>query len=150
MKRSLIAAIVVCAGAGLANAGAIAPADVVIEDMTVGTSLTGVPGDPANGRKVFANRKKGNCLACHANSDMSEMLFHGEIGPALDGVAERYAPEQLRAILVNSKAVFPDTIMPGFYVDSSTLHRVMPKFQGKTILTAQEVEDVLAYLQTLK
>lgn len=150
MKRSLIAAIVVCAGATFASAETVAPADVVIEDMTVSTSLTGVPGDPANGRKVFANRKKGNCLACHSNGDLAELLFHGEIGPALDGVADRYTAAQLRAILVNSKAVFHDTIMPAFYVDPATLHRVMAKFQGKTILTAQEVEDVLAYLQTLK
>ena len=150
MKRSLIAAGMVCVGLGAATAEPIAPADVQIEDMMVSASLTGVPGDPANGRKVFANRKKGNCLACHANADLSEMLFHGEIGPPLDGVADRYEEPQLRALLVNSKAVFEDTIMPAFYVDSSTLRRVMPKFQGKTILTAQEVEDVLAYLLTLK
>lgn len=150
MKRSLIAAGMVCVGLGAATAEPIGPADVQITDQMVSASLTGVPGDPANGRKVFANRKKGNCLACHANADLSEMLFHGEIGPALDGVADRYEEPQLRAILVNSKAVFPDTIMPAFYVDSSTLRRVMSKFQGKTILTAQEVEDVLAYLLTLK
>ncbi len=150
MKRSLIAAVVVCASATFASAQAIAPADVKIEDMEVAQSLTGVPGDAANGRKVFANRKKGNCLACHANADMSEMLFHGEIGPPLDGVAERYEEPFLRALLVNAKEVFPDTIMPAFYVDPSTLNRVAAKFEGKTILTAQEVEDVIAYLLTLK
>ncbi len=154
MKRSLIAAVAVCVGTSIgtstASAGTIAPADVQIVDMMVAESLTGVPGDPANGRKVFANRKKGNCLACHANSDMSEMLFHGEVGPPLDGVADRYDEAFLRALLVNSKAVFEGTIMPAFYVDSATLNRVLPKFQGKTILTAQEVEDVLAYLMTLK
>ncbi len=150
MKRSLFAAAFAASALAAAGAWAITPAEVKIEDGTVAESLTGTPGDPANGRKVFANRKKGNCLACHANSDMAEMLFHGEIGPSLDGVAERYEPEQLRALLVNSKSVFPDTIMPGFFVDSATLNRVMPKFQGKTILTAQEVEDVLAYLLTLK
>ncbi len=150
MKRSLIAAMALCLGGGVALAGPVAPADVQIVDMEVAQSLTGVPGDPANGRKVFADRKKGNCLACHANSDMSEMLFHGEIGPSLDGVAERYEAPFLRALLVNSKEIFEGTIMPAFYVDSSTLNRVMPKFQGKTILTAQEVEDVIAYLQTLK
>ncbi len=150
MKRSLIAAGLVCLGLGAAQAETIAPADVQITDGLVTASLTGVPGDPANGRKVFANRKKGNCLACHANADLAELLFHGEIGPPLDGVGDRYEPAELRAILVNSKAVFEDTIMPAFYVDPSTLRRVASKFEGKTILTAQEVEDVLAYLTTLK
>lgn len=150
MKRSLIAAVVVCAGASFASAEIVAPADVKIVDMAVAESLTGVPGDPANGRKVFANRKKGNCLACHANSDLSEMLFHGEVGPSLDGVAERYDAAFLRALLVNSKEVFEGTIMPAFYVENESLRRVMSKFDGKSILTAQEVEDVIAYLQTLK
>ncbi len=150
MKRSLIAAVVVCAGAGFASAEIIAPADVKIVDMVVAESLTGVPGDPVNGRKVFADRKKGNCLACHANADLSELLFHGEVGPPLDGVAERYDAGFLRALLVNSKEVFEGTIMPAFYVENDTLNRVMSKFDGKTILTAQEVEDVIAYLQTLK
>ncbi len=150
MKRSLIAAVVGCFGATFANAQTVAPADVKIVDTAVAESLTGVPGDPANGRKVFANRKQGNCLACHANADMSEMLFHGEIGPALDGVGERYDAAFLRALLVNSKEVFEGTIMPAFYVDNSTLRRVMSKFDGKTILTAQQVEDVIAYLLTLK
>ena len=154
MKRSLIAAVVVCAGAGFsagtAAAQTIAPADVVIEDMTISQSLTGVPGDPANGRKVFANRKKGNCLACHQNPDLSELLFHGEIGPSLEEVGDRYDEAFLRALLVNAKAIFEDTLMPAFYVDNATLRRVSSKFDGKTILTAQEVEDVIAYLMTLK
>ena len=125
------------------------PSDVVFEDGAVAQSLTGVPGDPANGRAVFKNRKKGNCLACHVNSDLADEQFHGEIGPPLDGVAERYTEAELRGIIVNAKMVFEDTIMPAFYrVDG--LNRVLKKFQGKTILTAQEVEDVVAYLMTLK
>jgi len=136
--------------AGSAVAAPVAPDDVKFVDMTVAESLTGQPGDPKAGRETFANRKKGNCLACHANSEMSEQLFHGEVGPTLDGVADRWTPEQLRAIVVNSKQVLGEqTIMPGFY----TMHvgdRVAEKFVGKTILTAQEVEDVVAYLTTLK
>ena len=147
MKRTLIAATVVCFGAGSAIAE-VAPLDVVFEDGAVTASLTGTPGDPANGRMVFANRKLGNCLACHANSDLSDQLFHGEIAPSLDGVGSNWEEAKLRALLVNSKTVFEGTIMPGFYTTAG-FSRVMSKFDGKTILTAQEVEDVLAYLLTL-
>lgn len=132
-----------------AMAADVAPDAVMFNDGAVEASLTGTAGDAANGRKVFANRKKGNCLACHANSDMADLPFHGEVGPALDGVADRYDEAHLRGILTNSKNTFEGSIMPSFYRLENGA-RTMEKFQGKTILTAQEVEDVLAYLQTLK
>ncbi len=151
MKRftPLIAGTAVVLGLVTARAE-VAPDDVRFEGATVKQSLTGQPGDPARGREWVAGRKLGNCLACHRISDLKDQPFHGEIGPALDGVADRYSEEELRAILVNPKKVFgEDTIMPAFY-RSSGLRRVMKKFQGKTILTAQQVEDVIAYLKTLK
>jgi sulfur-oxidizing protein SoxX len=113
-------------------------------------SLTGKPGDPKNGIKVMINRKKGNCFACHTIAAFKDTVpYHGEVGPSLDGVADRYEEAQMRMMLVNQKKYFPDTIMPAMYrMDGLT--RVMKKFKGKTILTAQEVEDVLAYLKTLK
>jgi sulfur-oxidizing protein SoxX len=81
---------------------------------------------------------------------MAKEPYHGEVGPPLDGVADRWTPAELRAILVNSKeALSPDTIMPSFYRDSG-FNRVAEQFAGKTILTAQQVEDVIAYLTTLK
>ena len=89
-------------------------------------------------------------MACHANSDLEDQPFHGEVGPSLDGVGDRWSAGELRAILVNSKAVFGDgTIMPAFYRDSG-FNRPAEKFVGKTILTGQQVEDVIAYLLTLK
>ncbi len=131
-------------------AGSIAPSDVQFgENGEIQASLTGVAGDAANGRKLFMNRKKGNCLACHVNSEMSEQTFHGEVGPELDGVADRWGTEELRGILVNSKMMFEGTIMPAFYKDAG-YNRTLKKFIGKTILGPQEVEDVLAYLSTLK
>jgi len=136
--------------ATLASAGVVNPDDVVFApNGAVAAALTGTPGESANGRKVCANRKLGNCLACHKNSDLSEQQFHGEIGPVLDGVAERYDEAQLRGILVDSKKTFEGTIMPSFYRLKNGA-RTMKKFQGKTILTAQQVEDVVAYLKTLK
>ena len=119
------------------------------ENGEVELALTGVAGDAISGRKLFMNRKKGNCLACHVNSEMAEQTFHGEVGPELDGVANRWGAAELRGILVNSKNMFEGTIMPAFYKDSG-YNRILKKFDGKTILSAQEVEDLLAYVMTLR
>ncbi len=135
---------------GVAAAATVAPQDVVIDDAQVTASLTGEAGNPAEGRKWFKSRKLGNCLACHGNKDQVSEPFHGDIGPPLDGVADRYSEAELRAILVDAKSVFgPETIMPGFYriLDGQ---RVLKEFQGKPVLTASQVEDVIAYLKTLK
>ncbi len=137
-------------GASAASAETIAPDMAMIKDGKFAKSLTGTAGDAAKGKKTFANRKLGNCLACHANKDQSDQPFHGEIGPSLDEVATRFDEADLRAILINSKMVLgKDTMMPSFYRLKNGA-RTMKKFQGKTILDAQQVEDVLAYLQTLK
>ncbi|NND91389.1 MAG: sulfur oxidation c-type cytochrome SoxX [Granulosicoccus sp.] len=147
--RLLSGCAVLCA-VTVASADIVAPGDVKIENLSIGSSLSGQPGDAATGRKVFADKKLGNCLACHVNSDMPEQLFHGEIGPALDGVASRWTPEQLRTIVANSKAVFTDnSIMPRFY-SLDVGENVRKDLVGKTILSAQQVEDVVAYLATLK
>ncbi|MEM1302468.1 MAG: sulfur oxidation c-type cytochrome SoxX [Pseudomonadota bacterium] len=127
----------------------VAPSDVEFVDGAVAASLTGVPGDPVEGRKVFSNRKQGNCLACHVNSDMAELGFHGEVGPSIDGVSERWGAEELRGIVVNSKMMFDGTIMPSFY-RTAGFERTLESFENKTVLTAQQVEDVVAYLLTLK
>lgn len=137
-------------GASFAYATEVAPEKVMITDNQVAMSITGVAGDAAAGKKLFANRKLGNCLACHKNKDQSDQPFHGEVGPELDGVSGRYSEAELRAIVVDSKKVFGEqTIMPGFY-SIEVGARTQKKFQGKTILNAQQVEDVIAYLQTLK
>ncbi|MEM5582629.1 MULTISPECIES: sulfur oxidation c-type cytochrome SoxX [unclassified Roseibium] len=136
--------------ASVASAGTVAPDSVPIVDMELGQSLTGAPGDAVAGREAFADRKQGNCLACHANADLNDQLFHGEVGPVLDGVADRWSEAQLRAIVVNSKDVFGEqSIMPGFYTMKVGIN-VAGDHQGKTILNAQQVEDVVAYLLTLK
>ena len=147
----MLALAVSAAGAGFAMANEIAPNDVKInEDNQIMATVSGGAGDAAAGKKWFANRKLGNCLACHKNKDLADQPFHGEVGPELDGVAERYSEAELRAIIVDSKKVFGDqTIMPGFYSVSFGA-RTQKKFTGKTILSAQQVEDVIAYLKTLK
>ncbi len=148
IKMALISAAAVMLGSAAA-AQMVGPDDVTFADGAVAASLTGSAGDAVNGRKVFANRKQGNCLACHANTEMPEQTFHGEVGPSLDGVADRWEEAELRGILVNSKETFEGTIMPSFYRLKNGV-RPLKKFDGKTILTAEQVEDVLAYIQTLK
>ncbi len=155
MKRTLmtIALIGVATGAAAAE---IAPGEVPFEDGAVAVSLTGTPGDPARGREVVGNKSLGNCVACHANSDMSDIPFHGEIGPMLDGAGERWSEAELRGIVTNAKMMFPDSMMPSFYkVDGFT--RPGNAYTGEAaddsfgpLLTAQQIEDVVAYLSTLK
>lgn len=133
-----------------AAAAEVAPNDVAFGDAGVAMSLTGTPGDVEAGAATFKDRGLGNCLACHANTAMSKDLFHGNVGPTLDGVAERYDEAMLREIVINSKKVFTsETVMPGFYSLDVGVN-VDKDHLGKTILTAQQVEDVVAYLGTLK
>ena len=124
-------------------------AEYKIEDDAIKASLTGKAGDPANGKKIFLNRKKGNCLACHAVSSLKDHPYHGEVGPPLDGTASRWSEGELRLRIVNPKAVNEDTIMPSFYRKDG-YHRVLKKFKGKSVISAQDVEDVLAYIMTFK
>jgi sulfur-oxidizing protein SoxX len=128
----------------------MAPGDVKYDDGKIEMSLTGGPGDPAAGVKTFTSRKLGNCLACHAVASLSSQLFHGDVGPELDGVADRWSPAELRAIVADSKKVFGDeTVMPGFYslnVGADPRKDLI----GKTILDPQQIEDVVAFLTTLK
>ena len=111
-------------------------------------SLTGKPGDPARGRAIVANRSVGLCLLCHSAS-IPEERFQGNLAPTLAGAGSRATPDQLRLRLADPARLNPDTIMPPYYrVDSLT--RVARNFQGKTILTAEQIEDVVAYLASLK
>ena len=112
--------------------------------------LTDKAGDPRAGADVVIGRRLGNCLSCHAIGVLEAEPFHGEIGPPLDGVAGRWDAATLRMIVVDPKLVFgAETVMPAFYrVDG--LNRVRPEFFGRPILTAQQVEDVVAFLATLK
>ena len=120
----------------------------VIKDGAIAKSLTGRPGNAANGRKLAINRKLGNCLACHV-MPIPEQPFHGLVGPDLNGVASRRSAGEVRLLIVNPKLANPDTIMPAFYRKDG-LHRVMKKFQGKTMLSAEQVEDLVAYTMTFK
>ena len=117
------------------------------EGFAIEAPLCGLHGDPARGRLIDSHG--GNCLACH-QMPIPEEPFHGTVGPPLNGVGSRYSEGQLRLRVVDEQQVNPFTIMPGFYRDPREANRVADDFWGKTFLTAQQVEDVVAYLKTLK
>ncbi len=115
---------------------------------SISESLTGKAGDAKKGRALAIHRKKGNCLACH-EMPIPEQAFHGKVGPSLEGIASRLSEGEMRLRIVNPKVINKDTIMPAFYKKDG-LHRVLKKFKGKTILSAAQIEDIIAYLNTLK
>lgn len=121
----------------------------VVDERSIPKPLTDTAGDPVNGAKVVASRSLGNCLACHVVNKLSNEPFQGNVGPSLDGVATRYTPEELRLQIVNSKVLNPDSVMPAFF-RTAGLVGVREDFVGKTMLTPQQVEDVVAFLSGLK
>lgn len=110
--------------------------------------LTDTPGDPERGRQIVLDREVGNCLICHKVPEPTER-FQGEVGPDLSGVGSRLTAGQLRLRIVDQSRLNPRTLMPPYFrVDRLAL--VAKQFRGKPVLTAQQVEDVVAYLQTLR
>ena len=131
----------------LAAAVWLAPALVTAEQPA---SLTSTPGDAGRGVRLVIDAEKGNCVICHAiPGDAIPEDAAGDIGPPLDGVGGRLNAAQLRQRVVDPQAMTPGTIMPGYHV-TEDLHRVQRRYAGRPILTAQEIEDVVAYLQTLR
>ncbi len=115
---------------------------------TIPTPLTTSPGDAARGRAIVANRQVGLCLLCHTGP-FPEERFQGNLAPDLSGAGSRWSEGQLRLRLVDATRLNPQSIMPA-YLRSEGFNRVAPAFRGQSILNAQQIEDVLAFLQTLK
>jgi len=155
VKRHMLMAAGIALAATTLHADEIVPSAVMADDYgDIATSLTGVPGDPQRGIEIMTNRGMGNCIACHQVTDLDEYPFHGEVGPSLDGTGERWSEASLRGIVVNAKAVFPESVMPSFYRVDGFI-RPGDGYTGRAateinpILDAQQVEDVVAYLMTL-
>lgn len=156
MKRSISALVASVGLATAAFAADVPPSDVTYTDGAIEASLTGTPGIPEDGAKVISSRGLGNCVACHQISALPDVPWQGNIGPMLDGAGDRWSEAQLRGIVANAKMLFEGTMMPAFYKDSGYV-RPGKAFTGKAaddtltpLLTAQQVEDVVAYLATLK
>jgi sulfur-oxidizing protein SoxX len=113
-------------------------------------TLTGQAGDPARGKAVAGDARKGNCIICHAMPmpELSADAF-GNIGPSLAGIGSRLGVPQLRRRIVDPRILFADSVMPPYFATTG-LTRVQTAYVGKTILSAQDVEDLVAYLVSLR
>jgi sulfur-oxidizing protein SoxX len=129
----------------------LAPLVLMAPLVAVGDSLprplTETPGDAARGRAIVANRQVGLCLLCHSGP-FPEERFQGNLAPDLRS-SNRLSEGEIRQRIVDSAKVNPATIMPAFH-RTEGLERVAPAFAGKPVLTAQQVEDVVAWLVTLR
>jgi sulfur-oxidizing protein SoxX len=139
----------VLTAASLVSAGAqdaLWPYTVVGDAIPV--PLSGAKGDPARGRAIVTNRQVGLCLLCHSGPFPEERM-QGTLAPDLGGAGSRWSEGQLRLRMVDAARLNPSTIMPPYYKVSG-LHRVAPAFRGKPVLSAEQIEDVVAFLVTLR
>jgi sulfur-oxidizing protein SoxX len=137
------AAALVAAGCAMGAASGAASAQ-----DSIPASLTGAKGDPARGRAIVTNRQVGLCLLCHSGP-FPEERFQGNLAPDLAGAGKRSTEGQLRLRIADSSRINPATIMPAYH-RSDGLTRVAPMWRGKPILTAEQIEDVVAFLITLQ
>jgi L-cysteine S-thiosulfotransferase len=119
-----------------------------VEGDSIPLALNDLKGDEARGRAIVLNRQKGLCLLCHSGP-FPEERFQGNLAPSLKGAGSRSTLGQLRLRMVDSRQVNKESIMPAYH-RTGDLNRVAPTFHNKPILSAQEIEDVLAFVMTLK
>lgn len=131
---------------GATSADILLPYIVTVD--RVETPLGGQSGDAIRGERLVRDRERGNCLICHQIPVPAER-FQGDLGPPLAGVGSRLSIGQLRLRLIDQTRINPDTIMPAYYRIEG-LVRVAPRYLGQPALTAAEIEDVIAWLVTLK
>jgi sulfur-oxidizing protein SoxX len=149
MLRAMLGAslLALCLGPAAAHAQD-GPQPYAVSGDAIVQPLTATPGDAARGRAIVANRSVGLCLLCHS-APIAEERFQGTLAPSLAGAGSRWSVPQLRLRIADGSRLNPDTIMPPYY-RTTGLQRVAKAFEGKTILTAGQIEDVVAYLATLK
>jgi sulfur-oxidizing protein SoxX len=129
-----------------ASAAGLPPVEIVGD--AIPRSLTGKPGDPARGRKLVLDRQHGLCLLCHTGP-FPEERFQGTLAPDLRGAGTRWSEGQLRLRIVDSRRLNADTVMPSYY-RTDGLTRVARPWEGRPVLSAQEIEDVISFLKTLR
>jgi len=118
-------------------------------NLLINEPLCGLKGDPERGRAIATDGNRGNCVACH-NMPFDDVEGYGTIGPSLASIGGRYPEGYIRMRVVDTKSFNPVSIMPGYYRDPAKINRPAKMFQGRTFLTAQQVEDVIAFLVMLK
>jgi len=140
-------ALAIVMSAGIASVADGAQSYRVVADGIPEPLVSG-GGDAVRGRTLMVARDSANCVLCHAVPDAA-VRFSGDVGPSLAGIGTRLSVPQLRLRISDNLRVNPATVMPSYYrIDG--LDRVATQYAGKPILTAQEVEDIVAYLVTLK
>jgi sulfur-oxidizing protein SoxX len=144
---AFVAAVLAAAPFGAAQGQTGAGAYAVVGDA-IPASLSGAGGDAASGRRIVLNRHVGLCLLCHSGP-FPEERFQGTIGPDLKGVGARLSAGQIRLRIVDPGRINSATVMPAYY-RTEGLQRVARAFRGKTVLTAEQIEDVVAFLATLR
>ncbi len=120
-----------------------------IENYAINSPLNNLIGDVKRGQEIAGNQSRGNCLACHL-LPIPEEQFFGNLGPPLTGIGSRQSIGMIRLHVVDQSRFNPETVMPGYYRPPSQLNRVAKELEGRTWLNAQEIEDVVAYLASLK
>ena len=146
MAAALCATAAWAQGAQAVQQASLPPLKIVGD--AIPASLTGHTGDPARGRAIVLNRQVGLCLLCHSGP-FPEERFQGNMAPDLKGAGARWSEGELRLRMVDARKLNPQTIMPPYYVVEG-MNRVAPAFRGKPILTAEQIEDVVAFLATLR
>jgi L-cysteine S-thiosulfotransferase len=135
-------------GAQAADRESGAAFEFVVVGDTIPAPIGGATGDAARGRTLILARDNANCILCHALTDPG-VRYSGNVGPSLDGVGRRLTVPQLRLRIADNLRVNPDSVMPGYY-RTENLDRVAAVYRGKPVLDAGQVEDIVAYLATLK
>lgn len=146
LLRHAVAAGLLAAAATGAIGQVLVPYEV--QGDGIAQPLAGLSGDAARGRAIVASRQTGLCLLCHP-APIAEERFQGNLAPDLAGAGARYSAAQLRLRLVDPRRVNPSSFMPAFHSEASG-SRVGAAWVGKPILSAQQVEDVVAWLATLR
>jgi L-cysteine S-thiosulfotransferase len=132
-------------GAALAQASMV---PYTIANSAIEAPLAGLTGDAGRGRALVVNRQKGLCLLCHSGP-FPEERFQGNLAPSLAGAGNRSSEGELRLRMVDSRKINPTSLMPAYHADPAA-QRVSVAIAGRPILSAQEIEDVVAFLKELK
>ena len=143
--------VMVMASAALAACSAEAPGLITQQQITgdaIEAALTLDPGDATRGRLVFEARDRGHCVLCHAVAGL-EAEFQGNVGPDLSTVGDRLSAGQLRLRIVDYQIIRPGAVMPSYFRNHN-LHQVGSEYEGTTILSAQDIEDLVVYLSERK
>ena len=146
MTRAVLVSMILVAACGRSDPQLVDP-NLIVGDA-LPTSLASDPGDPVRGEAVFVGRDQGHCVLCHVVQGL-EVEFQGNVGPDLSLVADRLSPAQLRLRIVDYQLIRPGTLMPSYYRNHD-LYQVGEAYADTPILSAQQVEDLVAYLSQME